>query len=470
MTAHTIETDYLVIGTGAIAMAFVDTLLTETDAQIVMVDRRHRPGGHWNDAYSFVRLHQPSEYYGVNSRELSSWTKEPVGVNAGMYGRASGAEVLAYYDQVMAERFLASGRVRWLPMCDYAVGEDGAHVITSLTNREQHVVTVRRKLVDGTRSQTAIPATHPPRYSVAPDVSCVPLNKLPEINRPWSNYTVVGAGKTGIDACLWLLDNGVPPKRIRWIVPRDAWWLDRALFQPGVENFPVTIGSAIGQFEAIIGAQSVPELFVDLEARGLLIRLDPAVEPTMYHCAVVSQGELAQLRSITDVVRLGRVLSVEPNQLVLEQGTVATNPDTLYVDCSASAIAKLAPMPVFDGNRINLVMIRWCQPLFSAALIAWVESHVSDPAQQNALCTMVPMPNGPIDWARMWAATLANMGRWRQHPELSAWLSTCRLNSVTAMLHGAPAIDAAIVALMQESGAKAGAAAAALPALLAAAR
>ena len=46
-----LETDYLVVGAGATAMAFVDTLLTENaDATVLMVDRHHRPGGHWNDA------------------------------------------------------------------------------------------------------------------------------------------------------------------------------------------------------------------------------------------------------------------------------------------------------------------------------------------------------------------------------------------------------------------------------------
>ena len=53
-----IETDYLVVGAGASGMAFVDALLAETDAGVVLVDRRDRPGGHWLDAYPFVRLHQ----------------------------------------------------------------------------------------------------------------------------------------------------------------------------------------------------------------------------------------------------------------------------------------------------------------------------------------------------------------------------------------------------------------------------
>lgn len=51
MSMKEIDTDYLVVGAGATAMSFVDTLLTETDARIVMVDRHHRPGGHWNEAY-----------------------------------------------------------------------------------------------------------------------------------------------------------------------------------------------------------------------------------------------------------------------------------------------------------------------------------------------------------------------------------------------------------------------------------
>ena len=46
MNMSPIETDYLVIGAGAIGMAFVDTLLTDTDARVVMADRHHRPGGH----------------------------------------------------------------------------------------------------------------------------------------------------------------------------------------------------------------------------------------------------------------------------------------------------------------------------------------------------------------------------------------------------------------------------------------
>jgi hypothetical protein len=92
MATKTVETDYLVVGCGAAGMAFTDALIEASDAQVVMVDRRHAPGGHWNDAYPFVRLHQPSAYDGVNSLPLGqrddrpAWT-EPGDVRAGERSR-----------------------------------------------------------------------------------------------------------------------------------------------------------------------------------------------------------------------------------------------------------------------------------------------------------------------------------------------------------------------------------------------
>jgi cation diffusion facilitator CzcD-associated flavoprotein CzcO len=72
MTKRILEADYLIVGSGAMGMAFTDVLLTETDASVVMLDRHAQPGGHWNDAYPFVRLHQPSAFYGVNSKPLAA--------------------------------------------------------------------------------------------------------------------------------------------------------------------------------------------------------------------------------------------------------------------------------------------------------------------------------------------------------------------------------------------------------------
>jgi hypothetical protein len=179
--------------------------------------------------------------------------------------------------------------------------------------------------------------------------------------------------------------------------------------------------------------------------------------------------ELAQLQRVTDIVRLGRLQSIEPTRLVLAQGTLSADPDTLYVDCSACAITVPPALPVFDGDRINLFFLRTCQPLFSAAVIAWVESHVADPAEKNALCQVVPSPQRPIDWLRMWLASLANGARWRQHAGLNAWLMKCRLNGMAVMSREVKPDDTARMALLKEMGAKSGPAAAKLQVLLASA-
>ncbi len=125
-----LDTDYLVVGAGASGMAFADSLITSSDAEVVIVDRRHGPGGHWNDTYPFIRLHQPSAYYGVNSMPLGTDTIDTQGVNAGMYERASGNEICAYYERVMKDQLLASGRVRFFPQCNYVGGGEFVSLLT----------------------------------------------------------------------------------------------------------------------------------------------------------------------------------------------------------------------------------------------------------------------------------------------------------------------------------------------------
>lgn len=459
--------DYLVIGTGATAMAFVDTLLEQQpETSVLMVDRLDRPGGHWNHAYPWVRLHQPSAWYGVASRELASGDKDRVGLNAGLYSMASGAEVLAHFEQVMRQRFLPSGRVQWLPMTDCRPGADDSFTLRSLVSGHERTLRPRRRVVDATHARTEVPSTHPPRYAIAEGIRCIPVNELAALTRPWAHYTVVGSGKTGIDACLWLLEHGVEPARIRWIVPRDAWFLDRANMQPGLDNFEHHMAYQIAQMEAIVQAGSPAEVFARLEAAGALLRLDPAVEPTTYRCCTISRDELALLRGIPDVARLGRLRAVGASQLTLERGTLPAHPDTLYVDCSAGAIQPPPDVAVFDGRRINLLMVRWCQPLFSAALIAFVESHVDGDDARNALCRVVPSPELPLDWLRMWAVSLDNNQRWSAHPQLRAWLSGCRLNAQAVMTRGITADDTARISRLQQLGAKAREAGARLPALL----
>ena len=115
MQINQLQADYLIVGSGAVGMAFADSIFHESKATMVIVDRHHGPSGHCNDAYPFVRLHQPSSFYGVNSRKLGNNDLDTDSLNPGMTERATSAEILAYYEGLMQD-MLASGRVRYLPI------------------------------------------------------------------------------------------------------------------------------------------------------------------------------------------------------------------------------------------------------------------------------------------------------------------------------------------------------------------
>ena len=415
-------------------MAFADVVLTETEATIALVDRYGSPGGHWNRSYPFVRLHQPSAFYGVNSRQLGSDTKDTTAGNAGLYELASGAEVVAYFDQVMNQQFLPSGRVRYFPMCEY--GEGGG--IVSLVSGEIQDITAK-KVVDATYSQTIVPSMRPPAFDVAKGVRCVPPNAMTAIDGSPTGYVVVGAGKTGMDACLWLLAAGVDPDDITWIMPRDSWMLDRATIQPGPDFFDSTVGGFALQMEASALATSIGDLFDRLEASGQLLRLDETVRPSMYRCATVTVAELKELRRINNVVRLGRVRHIGGQEIVLDDGSIPTSPDVLHIDCTADGLERRPAVPVFQVGRITLQSVRTCQPVFSAAFISHVEGCYQNDAEKNELCAPIPHPDSDIDWLRTTLANTVKSARWRNDPELNSWLGSSRLDAFSSVgLNGEP--------------------------------
>lgn len=416
------NTDYLIVGAGAAGMIFADQLLTETDARIVIADRGAKPGGHWNEAYPFVRLHQPAAFYGAGSRDLGTPRLETAGFNRGYYDLASGAEVANYFDALMRERFLPSGRVTYLPMTDH---RGGGELVNRLSGH-RHSVRYRR-IVDATYTQTSIPATRPPSYRVAAGVSLVSPNLLPQTAPGRSRFVVVGGGKTAMDVALWLLEMGADPGAIRWIVPRDSWLINRATVQPGHAFFARRMEAQAATLECAAQAASPGDLFRRLEAAGLLLRIDRDVKPGMFRGATVAEAEVEALGRIKDVVRLGRVHALEPDRIVLDQGELASDPTSLYIDCSASAFGPAPATPVFDGDRITLQMIRANLTSFSSATIAHLEAAYDDDAARNALCPPIPPADSDLDWLRVTVADLEIAGRWSADRDLRRWAGSHRL-------------------------------------------
>jgi hypothetical protein len=426
-----VDTDYLVVGAGATGLAFVDTLVAEADVEVTMVDRRWAPGGHWSDAYPFVRLHTPSAYYGVNSMALGGDRVDETGENAGYYERATGAEVAAYFGEV-AGRLEKTGRVRLLPAHEHLGGEGHEGRLRDLSTGKLHEVAVRRKVVDARYLEASIPATHSIPFQVAPGARVIPVNDLPTEARSSSTYAVLGSGKTAVDACVWLLDNDVPPDRIRWVRPRDAWFYDRRHFQPLDQVGALMEGIALDA-EAGADAADLDDLFERLEASGRMQRIDPDHPATMFRGTMLSARELAALRQIEDVIRLGRVRRIEADRIVLERGETWTHPETVHVDCTALGLSNAPAAPIFQPERIVLQQMRHLSPCFNAALAGFVEARRDDDVEKNELCPPNPYPNSVRDWPRMMRRTWRTEARWLAEPDLTAWVAESRLNLLRAL-------------------------------------
>ncbi|MFY9711896.1 MAG: NAD(P)-binding protein, partial [Microbacterium sp.] len=110
---RTLDVDYLVVGAGAAGMAFTDALIDHADVRVALIDRREAPGGHWLDAYPFVRLHQASMFYGVASTLLGDGRLQVEGPEAGLQERADRDQICTYYASVLADRMLVSGKVEF---------------------------------------------------------------------------------------------------------------------------------------------------------------------------------------------------------------------------------------------------------------------------------------------------------------------------------------------------------------------
>ena len=408
-------------------------MLSSTDkSTFVIVDKQPAAGGHWNVAYPFVTLHQPSGAYGVPSEplgkvkngreiishedpqarieeEIDSWVpratrtaRYPCTLN-GSAMLFTGAEVLKYYDGVMA-KFVATGRVRFFPNATYD-SESATFVDTGGRRR----AVAYGKLVTPEHGAVTVPSMRPPPFLVeAGNATVEPVNALPTTEA--DHYVVLGAGKTGIDAVLHLLRRGVDQRHVTWIVPRDMWLLMRDKFFEGGASLPAVLAliNALLRHDSVLGA------FKELETAGYFGRLDQTREPQLCKAATVSTAELSMLRTVQNVVRLGRVTAVRAASLELEKGAMPLTPGTLLVDCSANGGGGYrADYDVFAPAHIKLsAMLSLFNVSHSAALIAHVEATFADDATKNGFMphsAAAPLMQGV---SPCWEGQLGQFVRW----------------------------------------------------------
>ncbi len=445
MATKSWETDYLVVGAGAMGMAFTDALIDHADVHVTLVDRRHSAGGHWQDAYPFVQLHQASLFYGVGSTVLGRGVVQASGPEAGLQERARQPEIQAYFDDILHRRFTNSGRVTFLGGWDYHT--DGpAHLVTSRVSGETVGIDVRRRVVDATYLSPTVPATTPPPFGVADDVPVVAINELARLTAAPKRYVIVGSGKTATDAIVWLLTHGVTPDRIVWIRSREPWMLNRALVQP---DPAVALGLAAATMAAAAAAESLDDLFLRLEADDVMFRIDRDVIPTMAKTPTLGAWELDLLRTVENVVRRGHIKHVTRSEIVLDGGSVPLAPGSLVVHCAASGLQYPPLVPVWAPDAIRLQTIRAGFPCFCAALAGYVEATRDDDRERNRLCPPNTLPDHPANWAQMQARGTVAARTYGAEPDIAAWANACALNParIQPSQRDDPAVQAAATRL-----------------------
>ncbi|MFH8250437.1 pyridine nucleotide-disulfide oxidoreductase [Microbacterium sp. B2969] len=415
-----LDVDYLVVGAGAMGMAFVDSLTTESDASVAIVDRRHGAGGHWLDAYGFVRVHQASAFYGVASTLLGGGRIQTEGPERGLHERASAAEVCDYYGRVLS-RLVSTGRVQFHGRSEYL--GDGRFV-SLLSGARFHAP--RARIVDAAYLSPEIPSLTPPPFAVGHGARVIPVNDLVRIAEAPPHYVIVGSGKTATDTCVWLLQNRVSPDAITWVRPRDPWLLNRAVVQPDPAIF---LGMAADIMVAASDATSADDVFLRMEDAGVMLRIDPDVVPTMAKAPTLAVWELELLRMIEDVVRHGHLRAVAAGRLEFMDGSVVQVPEgALIVHCAAEGLRYPGLRPIWTPAAITPQPVRVGFPCFGAALTGYVEATRDDDAEKNRICRPSPYSNTPSDWATMQTiggdASLAMS----KESDLRAWSNTTTLN------------------------------------------
>ena len=305
---------------------------------------------------------------------------------------------------------------------------------------------VRRRVVDATYLSPTVPATTAAPFTFDEDVRVAAINELATLARSPSTYVIVGSGKTATDAIVWLLTNGVSPDRVVWVRPREPWMLNRAAVQPVPE---VALGLAADTMEAADSAASLDDMFLRLEAAGVMLRIDTDVTPTMAKTPTLAAWELDLLRSIENVVRLGHIKHVTSREMVLDGGAVSLPPDSLIVHCAASGLQYPPLVPVWGSDRIRLQTIRIGFPCFNAALAGYVEATRDDDRERNRLCPPNTLPNDPVSWARMQVRGSIATQRFNAEPDVAAWANGCALNParIDPSQRDKPAVKAAAARL-----------------------
>jgi hypothetical protein len=180
--------------------------------------------------------------------------------------------------------------------------------------------------------------------------------------------------------------------------------------------------------QAAAEAESGADFARRLEAHEVFVRIDTSVEPEVFRGAILSPIELDSLRRIENVVREKRVLRIATDRITFEEGSVATDPGQIYVDCTAAGVRPVQIRPIFEPDRITLQYVTIGIVPWGAATVGVVEASRSDDADKNRLCPPLTFTGNVSDILRVCYAGMSGLIARSSESDLASWTEASRLN------------------------------------------
>ena len=165
------------------------------------------------------------------------------------------------------------------------------------------------------------------------------------------------------------------------------------------------------------------------ERKGIFLRIDEDHMPEMFRGAAISPHEIMLCRKVKNIIKNGRIKSIEKGRIIFENGSmIATDSDTLHVNCSSIGLTTRKPIPIFTSDRITIQMVFAFQPALGAAVLGYIEAHYGEKLDfANEVAIPLAYPKTKFEFFNSIRISYVNLDRWLRY--FHSWLNTIRLFS-----------------------------------------
>jgi hypothetical protein len=293
--------DLCIVGAGYAGLnaAFVASEHLPATARVLLLDKHQRAGGMWNDAYSYVRLHQPYQMFTAGNIKWSLGRERSY-----LATRDEVAAHLRYCLDVITKRLDVDARWGWEYL---GHTEDATSVLVRVRAPAGTVNTFAAARLIDARSFDVEPTEPLPLasrqvHSIAPqELDGSGLLSSGDDQAVW----VIGSGKTAMDTVVALVQAS-PRRHVGLLTGAGTFFLNRDLINPtglnrwiGGVRYSSIFASAARRFDGT-NAAAVGDW---CRAR---YGTSPLVDPVPTHSlfALLSQGEMATVANgVSEIVR-----------------------------------------------------------------------------------------------------------------------------------------------------------------------